>query len=294
MSNSTGSNATARPTDSGLFGVSSADSKIIVSALVNVALLAILFLFFLFAKKRYPVIYENRCKDESVERPLPGPVGWLRSIFTYNDYFVLKHRGLDCVIYLAFLRCLVYVTVPITFLCCVVLMPVFWSGRSGLSGLASITISNLQPGDPLSWAPFVMCIVFSVWTMIVFYRLYISVTDYRIKFRSLKRVENYVALVREIPAYVKAKQLGEHFDELFPNQIVSIQVCLTPGKLPKLFSERKKAVLQVEKFWALFYETGEHRRRPKVHPKVCTKSLLCSRWCCKRDSLVVRENVVLL
>lgn len=94
-----------------------------------------------------------------------------------------------------------------------------------------------------------MCIVYSLWIVLVLYVLYREVTRQRILFRSLKRPQNYFAMVREIPRDLSAKQLGVHFDTVLGvrGECVSFQVCLQSHKLPRLFSQRIRAVRMLEK-----------------------------------------------
>ncbi len=85
--------------------------------------------------------------------------------------------------------------------------------------------------------------------MTILYVLYREVTRQRIMFRSLKRPQNYFAMVREIPRDLSAKQLSVHFDTVLGvrGECVSFQVCLRSRQLPKLFAKRTTAVRMLEK-----------------------------------------------
>ena len=220
-------------------------------------------------KKRVPRVYEARTFDKhaAVDTPSGGWIGWIKSALDHDDLWMLRNRGLDAVIYLRVLRTLIEILIPCTLLGLVVLMPIYGAaGGNDLLGLESLTLNNLVEGSSFVWAAFTMVCVYSLWSIFCLYRMYYRIVGLRIYYRSLRRVENYVALVREIPRNLSAKEVAAHFDNLFPGEIVAINVALKSSKLPKLFKARQNAVFEMEKFSALYYETGERKRIYKHCP----------------------------
>ncbi len=253
-------------------GVSASDAKLVSSLLVNVILFVLLMGFFLFMKKRVKGIFESRAADAGSTEG--GVFGWLRAAFRHDKEWILRHRGLDAVIYLMTLEYLIYALAPCTgeqnrqifpslsfffffsslliVLGLVVLMPVYRYCGVGLHGMDSVSLLNCLPESQLLWAPFVMAFVYSIWIVTVLYVLYREVTRQRILFRSFQKAQNYTVMVREIPRDLSAKQLSVHFHTVLgvKGECVSFLVCLRSRSLPKLFRKRATAVRMLEKCFA--------------------------------------------
>ncbi len=240
MSNVTNSTGSIYP------GVSSSDAKILSSFLLSCGLFVLLMAFFLLLRKRVPQVYESRTHD--VDPPGGGLLGWAVSAWTVDRLWILKHRGLDAVVYLLTLKYMIFALAPCTLIGVVVLMPVYSAAcHAGLSGLDSITIQNCVAGEPVLWVALAMCALFSVWIQLCLYLLFREVARLRIVFRSLQRPENYVLMVREIPRDLSANQLGQHFDVVARGECTSVLVCLRSRALHKLFLERAKAIRNLER-----------------------------------------------
>jgi hypothetical protein len=109
-------------------GVSSSDAKILSSFFVSCALFGLLMAFFLFFKKKVPQVFESRCvQDKDVASPRGGLFGFVISAFEPDMTWILKHRGLDVVVYLLMLQYMIFAISPCTLVAVAVLMPVYRS-----------------------------------------------------------------------------------------------------------------------------------------------------------------------
>lgn len=180
----------------------------------------------------------------------------------HSDLWLLKNRGLDAVIYLMLVRHCFYAMFPITMLEFLVLVPVYATATSavnGTSGLNLISLANVGDTDRL-WAPLVVVIVNSLWCFVVFYRLYYLVTAKRIQHRSLRRIENYTVLLREIPPKATAQDIGDHIDHLLGgNRVLSVVIALDSKHLPGLCEQRGKALRELERCMALNVQHPDRR-----------------------------------
>lgn len=192
----------------------------------------------------------------------------------------MKNRGLDTVIYLMLVRHCFYAMFPIMILEFVVLVPVYATSTSAVNGTAGLTLISLaNVGEPdRFWAPLIIAIVNSIWCFLVFYRLYYLVTAKRIQHRSLRRVENYTVLLREIPPAATAQSIGNHIDQLLgSNLVLSVTIALKSKHLPNHFAARAKALRELERCMAI-----NLRNPPGVRVQVWKKSRLLARLfsCC--------------
>lgn len=199
-----------------------------------------------------------------------GATDWPPAALAYdNELWLLKHRGLDAVVYLMVIKHLFYALLPMLVLQFAVVVPVYATAARPLvlpndtlplGGLTTISIQNIGVTDKERlWAPLVAVLANSAWCFAVLYRLYYRVTAKRIQHRSLRRVENYTVLVREIPRDATAAELSAHFDYLLAGQVVSVCVALKSRRLPALFAQRARALRELERCLALNERHPERR-----------------------------------
>ncbi|KAI1177118.1 DUF221-domain-containing protein [Nemania sp. FL0916] len=249
------------------FPEGSASLAAVVSALVP-ALTAGLVLVgvFTLVRQRFPVIYAPRTFlgtiPEKDRTPSAGPsyLGWLQTLRTLPDKFILYHESLDAYLYLRFLRTIIFICVAGCCFTWPVLMPVNATGGGSSTELDKITISNVTKTNHL-YAHAVMAWVFLGFVMY-------TITKERLWLIGLRQAwtlstPHAQCLSARTVLFLSAPKdslVQSNINRFFGDAAVRIWPVTNPERLQTLVSERNILVEKLESAEAVFIHKANSRK----------------------------------
>lgn len=264
--------------------MNSDDQKFFVAFIINLILAIVFLALFVVCRLLFPKVYQPRC-DESKNAPPAPPrslFGWVGTTIRYSDEEVFRTHGLDAMMFLKFVKMMLYIVIIVSIYGFVVLFAVNATGentknRSSLlyvNGLNSLTMSGVSEGSHRLVAH-IFSVIFNTVTIFYFtYQMYRTYMLYRFRFKSSPdRIENFSIMIREVPTTVTDETLHNFFDRLFPGKVLSVIRAYSTAKLAKKIEKRDDQLREVEKAYAIYRQTG---KRPTKKDKILVGKVLDS------------------
>jgi hypothetical protein len=193
-----------------------------------------------------------------------APFKWMHKIFSYTDDEMYEHCGMAAIVYLRLLR--------LGFkLCCVGIFNSFFLIPSNLHGcdvdldlaadegsysecvnltdqVEQLSFGNLSNGSNNVWATTVAAYIIFGSAIYFIYREFEWYTEYRHKFLTRPRPENYTVYIAHIPKeYRSDAKLLEYFRSIFSEEdVLDAKICLDLHHLEGKIAARKKVIEDLE------------------------------------------------
>eukprot|EP00026_Physarum_polycephalum_P002639 Phypoly_transcript_02647.p1 GENE.Phypoly_transcript_02647~~Phypoly_transcript_02647.p1 ORF type:complete len:807 (+),score=114.51 Phypoly_transcript_02647:120-2540(+) len=260
--------------------VTATDKSFLVSFVINLATALVFLALFVILRRLVPKVYQPRCNGSVNAPPPPGPslFGWFFTTIRYDDEKLYRTHGLDAVMFVKFLRMMLFISIFVSFYGFVVLFAVNATGENAtsssnstfhVSGLDSITLSGVNPESKRLIAHTFGVLLNSA---IVYYFTYKTFREYmhlRLRFKAARdRIENFSVMVRGVPHTVDDESLQIFFDEIFPGKVVSVIRSYRTRKLDDKLKDREDEKKKIEVAYAEHLINGE---RPTTRTKLFGK-----------------------
>eukprot|EP00029_Vermamoeba_vermiformis_P002089 TRINITY_DN12485_c0_g1_i1.p1 TRINITY_DN12485_c0_g1~~TRINITY_DN12485_c0_g1_i1.p1 ORF type:complete len:775 (-),score=98.84 TRINITY_DN12485_c0_g1_i1:120-2444(-) len=169
---------------------------------------------------------------------------WIRTVVKYDENKVFLTYGIDMTLYLQFLRQLIVIFSILSVLGLCVLIPVNVSGNSDVSDGSYFNMTclgNIDEKDPRLWVHLGAVYVFTIGIIVFVFRTYNNYISTVYKYKKLPLPQNYSVLVKNIPKDITtSQQLKEHFERMYPGQILSSSLLFDLSKIRDRINKRKK------------------------------------------------------
>jgi len=258
---------------------------LIVSFFVGIAF----FVFFLCnkAKASNHWVYQRKPLANNNDDPDNGPnsdrdttrwttrwFGWAKEAYSISDDEALENMGLDCFMFCRVLRFGCQLTLCGSILS-IVLIPVYGSDTSvegdHTEQFNQITLANVPAGSRKMWISAIAFCIFSWFSMYTLWKewkhTYAPNRYYFLAHGSKSNKPQqshddqeedtskdymYAVMIENVPKALQSNHMLRHkLNQLFPNQIRQVCVCLHATYLESLLQQRLKCVLQLESLQAL-------------------------------------------
>jgi hypothetical protein len=201
----------------------------------------VLFVVFLFLRTRFAITFTYNSRVYEHMTPLSehryGPIRWIYKIFTFTDEQIFDHCGMAAVVYLRFLRFGFKIS-------CVGILNSFYLIPSNLHGceddaynddgvvnqtysnetfcydlkdpVEKVALGHLSPGSDHIWATTVAAYILFGAAMYFIFEEFEWFTEYRHKFLTQRRPDNYTIFVSHIPEeYRTDLKLKMYFQNIY-------------------------------------------------------------------------------
>ncbi|KAJ5718762.1 hypothetical protein N7488_004408 [Penicillium malachiteum] len=243
-------------------------STFLASLGTSIVIFAVEFFVFLALKDKLTRIYQPRTYlVPDRERMNPAPSGlfrWISPVFQTSDADLIQRSGLDTYFFLRYLRMLLKIFIPLTFLLVPVLIPINRVGGKGTSlvegtngshytvtGLDQLSWSNVKPTQTHRyWAHLIMAIIVVVYVCAIFFdelRGYIRMRQaYMTSPQHRLRASATTVLVTAIPTeWLTFDALNNLFD-VFPGGVRNIWINRNFDELNEKVKRRRRVALKLE------------------------------------------------
>eukprot|EP00053_Salpingoeca_punica_P016854 m.160744 g.160744 ORF g.160744 m.160744 type:complete len:699 (+) comp17056_c2_seq5:91-2187(+) len=249
------------------------DDGFVVALATNVAIMAIVMVLFNFLWRRFPKVYTPRLlleKENPPPTPAPGIFGWIRTALKVDDQTFLEQVGMDGFMWTVFFRCMFQAFCICSLFAMIVLIPVNSNGGEDLTGLDSISLSNVTRASSRLWAHLISCYFF---TGVIFFYLrktYMVYIHERAKHVMQGLHQHHTVLVRDLgPAFNTPQKVYDAFAKMYPD-VVSVHMVQELTDLEGKIKRRDQALYKLEHFQAIVTKYP-HKARPltRVGGYVC-------------------------
>lgn len=258
------------------------DTMSMVYTLIINIVLFIFFLVFFEYNRHYKQIFLKRYQKRFIDigqvppQPSDRSLGWFFAIWSIPEIDVLHMVGLDAYMLLRYQAICIKVGLFLTFFGLIFLVPIYATADGNLTEWDRYTILNAVSGSEGSklrvWATVLFAYVFAAYFCQVFYTEYDRFSTLRLSY--LTKVDEvnpsridpdvmpqkeYTIMVEQIPSDLRSEhKLFEHFDDLFPGEVFSVEVALDLRELHKLVEKRKSIRGNLE--MAIAHYLATHQR----------------------------------
>jgi hypothetical protein len=181
-------------------------------------------------------------------------LAWLRPVWSTTDDLIIKKCGFDAFLFLRYLRMMLKVFLPVTFVVIPVLAPInHYSGENeGVASLDVFSISNVAPQYAASrlWIHLALGTLVVVWVCYVIHdetlayikakQRYTSGRDYR------SQPSANTILVANIPKTLLTDEKLKKVFDVFPGGVGDIYINRDKGNLSSMLSTRDQVVEAIE------------------------------------------------
>lgn len=229
----------------------SRDVEFALSLAVNVGLWAAFLCWFLFFKKRVPQLFEplsdpKKAGRRLVDPPEGGLLGWMYAIFRVSDKELATTRGLDSVVYLAFLKYCFWMAAAMSFFGCAMLMPAHWFSSDLLAGLERLTMANVPDGSPIFTVDVISVFINTIICNVGLFLLYKRYAHLRLAYlRRHATPETFAIMLRE--CHATEDDIYKAFDQVFPGKVQSVRLAYRTKWLWWMIRKREKIGLKAER-----------------------------------------------
>lgn len=233
----------------------------------------VLFVVFLFLRTRFAITFTYNSRVYEHMTPLSehrfGPIQWIYKIFTFTDEQIFDHCGMAAIVYLRFLRLGFKIS-------CVGIFNSFYLIPSNLHGceddaydddavlnqtltdktfcydltdpVEKVALGHLSPGSHNVWATTVAAYVMFGAAMYFIFEEFEWFTEFRHKFLTQLRPDNYTVFVSHIPEeYRSDSKLKMYFQKIFGDEsVVDARLGRDIKALEQKVAARDKIVEQLE------------------------------------------------
>eukprot|EP00479_Gromia_sphaerica_P005865 TRINITY_DN1697_c0_g1_i1.p1 TRINITY_DN1697_c0_g1~~TRINITY_DN1697_c0_g1_i1.p1 ORF type:complete len:229 (+),score=42.99 TRINITY_DN1697_c0_g1_i1:110-796(+) len=205
-----------------------------VTVLIPSAIIGVVWsLVFCCMRKRKPEIYTPKIHIDEERNEIPalsdGFLGWIPDLLRIREYEVFDHSGLDAVVYLRALKmCFQIFVVSATYLW-VILIPVYATSQNNdkdvKDELELLSLANVNGGSKRLWASFVGVYFVTGVVCSLIYKHYSELAEMAIEHRLEERVENYSAMISELPDDLQDTELLRDYFSQYPGDLSSLVLC---------------------------------------------------------------------
>ncbi|GAB5353223.1 hypothetical protein AAMO2058_000019100 [Amorphochlora amoebiformis] len=199
----------------------------LVPVLVPAVLSAtVYFLIFEILRGYFTQFFAPRYKDsDKGSYPNPGIFHWLPGTLSISEDEVLKKSGMDAAVYLRFVRMCVTATFILTILSLLLLVPVFGTGENELTGIESISLSNVNQKSDRLWAPAILMWIFTGIVCWLVHVNYLQVQQMRFKaMRTGGKIAHYTVMITQIPDHFDTEaKIRDFMEPQYPDSISHVE-----------------------------------------------------------------------
>mmetsp|Transcript_1346 Transcript_1346/g.2434 ORF Transcript_1346/g.2434 Transcript_1346/m.2434 type:complete len:887 (+) Transcript_1346:264-2924(+) len=256
-------------------------SEVIVSTFkIYGSIFLVCFAMFLVLRAKFPLVYTYNSRVLKHITPLSrnrhGSLQWIPRVFTYTDDEIFQHCGMAAIVYLRFLRLgfklsLVgifnsFFLIPSNLYGCNPATPVVVTDdattniintnttttkdicASLTDRVEKIALSHVSPGEENIWATTVAAYIIFGSAMYFIFQEFEWFTEYRHKFCTQPRPDNYTVYVSHIPEeYRSDGKLLHYFRSIFTKDaVLEASVAMDISNLEKKVQERAKVMEKLE------------------------------------------------
>jgi hypothetical protein len=204
----------------------------LVSFLTNLALFAVLLLFFEIVRHVRPIylgrstrLFQKACTES--QYPSTSPFSWIFTTMGTSDESVLKLVGLDGYVLLRYIKLCMRMGMFFSGCGCLIMAPIYGHyPNKNVVGWNKYTLANVPMSEEYSqWVPVVFCYIFSTFYCQILYHEYKNFVNKRVQYLIQGDLDTpsqtyYTVLVERIPSEVKSlPKLREFFERIFPGNI---------------------------------------------------------------------------
>eukprot|EP00545_Synedropsis_sp_CCMP1620_P004793 CAMPEP_0119012876 /NCGR_PEP_ID=MMETSP1176-20130426/7672_1 /TAXON_ID=265551 /ORGANISM="Synedropsis recta cf, Strain CCMP1620" /LENGTH=828 /DNA_ID=CAMNT_0006965913 /DNA_START=192 /DNA_END=2678 /DNA_ORIENTATION=- len=181
---------------------------------------------------------------------------WAKAAWKVPDDVCLRNVGLDCYMFIRFLRLAARMTLVGAFLS-IFLIPVYATGEArgeSTEAFNQLTLNRVESGSNRLWVTVVCWWIFIAFILTELWNEWKAYAKHRYEFLAKGDMDTakdyrYVIRVENIPADKQSNHaLRAYFEHLFPNnQVRQAAVCLYATDLDKSIADRHKALVGYEK-----------------------------------------------
>ncbi|KAJ9076775.1 phosphate metabolism protein 7 [Entomophthora muscae] len=210
----------------------------------------IIFLIFCLLRSAYPITYSPRLhvlpKSQQFVKLPSGLFGWILPLLRTRHSDVLENCGLDSYSILRFLRLFLYLFLIFSLAVPLTLIPLHVFDQLGLSGLDSVSISNLKDKSRIWGHASIVAFVSVCFVLVVAreLRLFHKVrNDYL-----LKQENNRTLLLTDLPKELRDPAAITLLFNCFPGGISEITTVKRTWRLTELMEQRQILITRLEVF----------------------------------------------
>lgn len=233
-------------------------STVVSAIILNAAVFGVLFVVFLLARPRFPIIYAPRTyltvPEERISA-LPGSLfGWIPEWIKMPTIEIYKKNGLDAFMFVEYLEMMLWIFVPTWLLTWAVLMPTYAAQTSGTAdGFNMFTLSKVgrteQQQKRLA-APIIIQYIFTFWLL---YNVHTRMNrfiklrqDFLVSPKHSSTAQAKTVLITGIPnELLSEKKLTSMYSHM-PGGVAKVWLSRNLKELPDLFDQRQKWVNKLE------------------------------------------------
>ncbi|KAJ2794336.1 phosphate metabolism protein 7, partial [Coemansia helicoidea] len=151
-------------------GASNGSVSTFVSSLVfNVVLAAAILIAFCVLRPRFKRVYAPRTyaveKEKRSQAIGSGVLAWIPAVLRLQEDKIIERVGLDTYMFLRYMRSMFVIFTVLSVLSLVTILPVHLTGGQNVTGMAVLTIANVDPESKNLWVHIVFFMVFVAWVM---------------------------------------------------------------------------------------------------------------------------------
>lgn len=218
-------------------------------------------------------------------KPLGGPFGWLRSIWSVTDDEVLQVAGLDAYVFLRYLRLGLKTATICGCTGLVFLLPIYGTapGLDGVTGINIFSMANLDLNGSRLWASWIFTYIFTIIFLYLIHKEYEHFVMRRRAFfkqgdENINPQMNFSVIVENIPAeHRSSKKLAKFFDGIFPGKIMFAAMAVESSLIVTVTAERDTAIAKWEQAIAVMEADEEHARPILKLNKKGTPAMCCGK-----------------
>lgn len=260
-------------------------SGMVTTLIINIVIfLLIMFVFEL--NRHYKQIYQKRYQKRFIEtnRIPPEPsnafFGWLFAILHVEEKEVLRMVGLDAYMLLRYHIVCLNLCIFLSFFGLILLIPLFGTSSSHYESWDKYTLLNVIEADDISdrlrvWVVLFYAYIVSIYFCQLLYYEYQNFVNERLHCLQANHdgqisdtTDNlpqkyFTVMLEKVPIRLRsADKLYEYFNELFPNEIYTVEISLDLTELNSYSNQSKFYRNKLEKVIATFLSYG---KRPMIY-----------------------------
>lgn len=173
---------------------------------------------------------------------MDGWINWITTVLSYSDDQIFFSHGIDALVYMQFMKFCIVLFAFLTLVGLAVLLPTNYFGNTDSKGFNATVLGNIPQGSHLFWVHLAAVYFFTAAIVFAVYRTFDIFVSRAHQYRKLPLPSNYTVMVRKVPIYVRtSRQLKDHFERFFPDQIIGAHLVFDTGRIENLIVEREAA-----------------------------------------------------
>ncbi|KAK3821124.1 MAG: hypothetical protein J3Q66DRAFT_279930, partial [Benniella sp.] len=198
-------------------------------------------------------------------------LGWIIPTIKLPEEFYVSHAGLDAVMFLRFLRMCLHFCLFIGIIAGVILFPIHYTGKSGLTEVERMSIANIDNDDSnILWTHVVLTYVVTISWMFLLFKNYWQWMDLRREYTLQRIRQGEIAersiFISRLPSQLRTDaDLKDFFESLKMGPVESATVVKHCGRLSQKIDRRENALNLLEKNHIELAREGKERKEDQDH-----------------------------